>query len=357
MINVTKSFLPPKEVYESYLSRIWETNILTNRGPLTLELEKKLSARFHNPNFLFVSNGTIALQLLFKLFKLKGEVITTPFSYVATTSTLIWEGLKPVFVDIDENTFCINADLIEKAITKETTAILATHVFGNPCDVKKIQAIADKYNLKVIYDAAHAFDVSIDGKSVLNFGDASTLSFHATKVFHTGEGGAVILNSSDKFEELKLLHSFGHKGDDHFICGINAKNSEFHAAMGLANYNYIEEVVADRKRVTELYDANFRDTSLQLQNFQSNVKRNYSYYPVVLKTYEIMTNLQDKLKNNQINGRRYFYPSLNTLPYIDYRPCLLSEDIASRILCLPLYPGLHNDDVKRISEIVLECTK
>jgi dTDP-4-amino-4,6-dideoxygalactose transaminase len=354
MINVTKSFLPPFDVYTEYLARIWENNILTNRGPLTLEFEKKISERFDNHNILFVSNGTIALQLLYKLYGLTGEVITTPFSYVATTSSLIWEGLKPVFVDIDHKSFCIDPLQIEAAITEKTTAILATHVFGNPCDVEMIQLIADKHKLKVIYDAAHAFDVSIDGKSVLNFGDASTLSFHATKVFHTGEGGAVALNSSENWEELKLLHSFGHRGDEHFNCGINAKNSEFHAAMGLANYGFIEEIIADRKKISDLYDEYLCNLPLQYQEFRPEVRRNYSYYPIVLQSEDILLQLQRNLKVHNINARRYFYPSLNTLPYVDIGSCPVSENIAGRILCLPLYHGLAPSDVRQISDIVIE---
>lgn len=357
MINVTKSFLPPKEIFAEYLTRIWESNILTNRGPLALELEQKLSKRFQNENLLFVSNGTIALQLLFKLYNLTGEVITTPFSYVATTSTLIWEGLKPVFVDIDKNSFCIDPAKIENAITEKTSAILATHVFGNPCDVEKIKLIAEKYNLKVIYDAAHAFDVSINDQSVLNYGDASTLSFHATKVFHTGEGGAVILNTPEKLNELKLLHSFGHQGDDHFICGINAKNSELHAAMGLANYPYIEDVIKDRRRVTEQYDRDLSGSSIEFQYFDKNVKRNYSYYPIVLQDHKSLLSVQENLKKHDINARRYFYPSLNTLSYVQGSKCPISESIASKILCLPLYPGLPNSDIERITDILLASIK
>lgn len=266
MIYVTKSFLPPFEEYTKYLEKIWMNNILTNRGPLVQDLERSLEKRFKlDNNFLFVSNGTIALQLLVKLFKLKGEVITTPFSYVATTSSLIWEGLTPVFADINRNNFCIDPGKIESLITPQTSAIMATHVFGNPCDVTAIEKIAKKHNLKVIYDAAHAFDVTLNGKSILSYGDGSTLSFHATKVFHTGEGGGVIVHDNEQFEELKLLHSFGHKGDDHFICGINGKNSEFHAAMGLTNLPHMNDIFSSRKQITESYISKLKSDKIKLQ--------------------------------------------------------------------------------------------
>lgn len=355
MINVTKSFLPPWDDYSTYLARVWESGIITNRGPLALELESKLSKRFSNDNILFVGNGTIALQLLFKLHGLKGEVITTPFSYVATTSSLIWEGLKPVFVDINKDDFCIDPEKIESSITDKTTAILGTHVFGNPCDIEKIQEIAQKYNLKVIYDAAHAFDVSYKGKSVLNYGDGSTLSFHATKVFHTGEGGAVVLNQSTLFDQLKLFHSFGHKGNDHILCGINGKNSELHAAMGLANFGHVEKIIEGRKKVCYLYDEAFVNSSLKFQTIREGASKNYSYYPVVLPSENILLKVITVLEKNNIFPRRYFYPSLNKLPYVEGSSCPISEDLASRILCLPLYPDLPTSDVHNIASLIKGC--
>lgn len=352
MIYVTKSFLPPFEAYSKYLEKIWDKNILTNRGPLTLELESILAKRFTLENFLFVSNGTIALQLVVKLFDLKGEVITTPFSYVATTSSLIWEGLTPVFADINPEDFCIDPDKIESLITEKTSAILATHVFGNPCDVQAIEKIAQKYNLKVIYDAAHAFDVSFDGKSILSYGDASTLSFHATKIFHTGEGGGVTIKDSSLFENLKLLHSFGHRGDEHFVCGINGKNSELHAAMGLTNLPFMNEIIASRKEITEHYISSLTFKKIYFQSIRNGASKNYSYFPVVFESEAQLLKVVKSLNELNIFPRRYFYPSLNTLPYVCRNNCPISEDIATRILCLPLYAGLENEAVARISKII-----
>lgn len=352
MINVTKSFLPPMEEYTAYLSKIWDSNILTNRGPMVQELEAKLAERFHINNLLYVNNGTIALQLAVKLFNLKGEVITTPFSYVATTSALIWEGLTPIYVDINEEDFCIDPAKIEAKITDKTTAIMATHVFGNPCDVEAIEKIAKKHNLKVIYDAAHAFDISCNGKSILEYGDVSTLSFHATKVFHTVEGGAVVLKDSSLLETLKLLHSFGHKGDDHYICGINAKSSEFHAAMGLTNLPYVDRLIEERKRIAETYFELLPGDKVNFQKLRKDASRNYSYFPVMFENEKILLRVIEALHANQILPRRYFYPSLNTLKYVEKMDCPVSEDISTRILCLPLYPGLSIVSVRQISRII-----
>jgi dTDP-4-amino-4,6-dideoxygalactose transaminase len=355
MINVTKSFLPPLEEYVKMLEEVWQSNILTNRGPMALKLEKELEARFGINHLLFVSNGTIAIQLAIQALGITGEIITTPFSYVATTSSALWENLEVVFVDIDAKTLCVDPKKIEAAITPKTTAILATHVFGNPCDVVAIEQIAKKHNLKVIYDAAHAFDVQYAGKSILEYGDASTLSFHATKVFSTGEGGGVAIKDTETFEKLKLLHSFGHIRDDHFICGINGKNSDIHAAFGLTNLIHVKDQIAKRKTVCELYDRLLESGKITKPTQQPNATRNYSYYPVIFESEAVLTKVKNALEKEEIFARRYFYPSLNKLPYVKDTPCPVSEKISNSILCLPLYGDLASNDVEKISNIILKA--
>ena len=247
MIQVTKPFMPPLDEYISYVKDIWSRQWLTNNGPLVNHLELRLKEHLNVKHMLFVSNGTIALQMAIKALGLEGEVITTPFSFVATTSTLVWEGCKPVFVDVDPATLNIDPDKIEQAITSKTTGILATHVYGNPCDIDKIQAIAEKHQLKVIYDAAHCFGTLYKGQSVFNYGDISTLSLHATKVFHTIEGGALFSSSAELLRKIAYIRNFGFSNVDEISeLGINGKNSEFHAAMGLANLPYIDETILGR---------------------------------------------------------------------------------------------------------------
>ena len=244
MIPVIRPFLPPIEEYYHYIERVWSSVQLTNMGPLSRELEDKLREYLNVEYLLYVTNGTIALQMAIKALELHGEIITTPFSFVATSSTIVWEGCKPVFVDIDPETLDIDPTKIEAAITPNTRAVMATHVYGNPCDIEAIDAIARKYNLKVIYDAAHAFGVEVAGTSVFNFGDISTLSLHATKLFHTGEGGLVVTRDPRLFERLKYIRNFGFQGQESFAyLGINGKNSELHAAMGLANLKYVDQIL------------------------------------------------------------------------------------------------------------------
>src|SRR5690554_5232433 len=255
MILVTKPFLPPQEEYQHYLNKIWQSGWLTNMGPLSVELEKRLAIHLKVKNLLFVTNGTIALQMAIKALELKGEVITTPFSFVATTSSIVWEGCTPVFVDIDPNSLNIDANKIEAAITPNTSAILATHVYGNPCDVLAIEKIAKKHNLKVIYDGAHAFGVEVYGKSIFEYGDISICSLHATKLYHSIEGGLIITKDPELLRKLAFIRNFGFNGPEAFAeLGINGKNSEFHAAMGLANFEYIDAIHKKRKLLTERYD-------------------------------------------------------------------------------------------------------
>lgn len=352
-INVTKTALPPIKEYISYVEKIWENGQLTNQGPLLREFEEKIEKYLGVDDFHFVANGTLALQIALRALDItEGEVITTPFSYVATTSSILWERCDPVFVDIEPDTFCIDTKKIEAAITSKTKAIMAVHVFGFPCDVDAIEKIAIKHNLKVIYDGAHAFGAEYNGKSLLSYGDITTCSFHATKLFQTIEGGAIVAKHKNISDKIELIKKFGHVGDDHFIHGINAKASEFQAAMGLATLPYLAESIEKRKQVSELYDVLLGD-SVERPVLKKSLRRNYSYYPVVLKSEKQLLEKIDTLNKRDIYPRRYFYPSLNSLPYVESgNNCPVSEDISCRILCLPLYPELDDKVVKEICEVV-----
>ncbi len=354
MINVTKTFLPDREEYKKYVDGIWDRVQLTNNGPLLRQLEDELEQYLGVDNLYFCGNGTIVLQIALKVLGVTKEVITTPFSYCATTNSILWENCRPVFVDIDRDTFNIDPDLIEAAITPDTQAIMATHVYGNPCAVETIEAIANKHGLKVVYDAAHAFGVKYKGRSLLSFGDISTCSFHSTKVFHTIEGGAIISNHPELHEKLQLLRAFGHRGDEEYLyAGINGKNSEFHAAMGLCNLPRVGEIIAARRAVFDQYDALLRWERLRKPAIDPSLEYNYAYYPVLFESESAMRQVQAALLENEIIPRRYFYPSLNTLSFLpEYYPCPVSEDIASRVLSLPLYVGLLPEEIEKISGVI-----
>ncbi|MGB3526579.1 MAG: DegT/DnrJ/EryC1/StrS family aminotransferase [Flavobacteriales bacterium] len=345
-INVTRTFLPPREEYLHWLDKAYNSHVLTNHGPIHQELEETLRTRFNVPHLCLMANGTIALQLAIRALGVKGKVITTPFSYVATTSAILWEGCEPVFVDIDPKTCCIDPNLIEAAITPETSAILATHVYGIPCDVEAIDAIAKKHGLKVIYDAAHAFDVEYKGKSILAYGDASTLSFHATKLFHTVEGGAVALQDEEAEKRLRLMRSFGHISDDHIALGINAKMSEVHAAMGMAVLPYVEEIIANRTRCMEFYH-NALGSSVKRPLVPDKTVYNAAYFPIILATAHERENVTSSLLGLNVRPRRYFFPSLNRLPYLENLDlCPVAESCAERIICLPHYYGLLRSEME-----------
>lgn len=358
MISVTKPFLPPKEEYLKLLDGIWEREWLTNMGPLATQLESDLKLYLGVSNLNFVTNGTIALQMAIKALELTGEVITTPFSFVATSSSIVWENCTPIFVDIDSETLNIDPDKIEAKITKKTSAILATHVYGNPCDVETIEAIARKHNLKIIYDGAHAFGVELSGKSIFEYGDVSICSLHATKLYHSVEGGLIICQKKNLDEKLKYMRNFGISGFETFAeLGINGKNSEFHAAMGIANLKYVEMIRLKRKELAECYDKN-------LSGFGSTVKwndkatRNFAYYPLVLDNENQLLNVKMELERNEIHTRRYFYPSLaSALPYIQATKMPVTDEIAKRVLCLPLYYELKTTEVEMISKLILKHTK
>ncbi len=352
MINVTKTFLPPQKEYNKILKRAWDIDWITNRGMLVKELEQKLKSYLKVSNVLATTNGTLPLQIAIKALGLKGEIITTPFSYVATTSSIIWEGCTPVFVDINPEYLTIDETKIEAAITPKTTAILATHVFGNPCAVEEIDRISKKHNLKVIYDAAHAFGVTYNGKSIFEYGDVSTCSFHATKLFHTGEGGALFTNDAALMEKLFYHHNFGHEGKENFQgLGINAKMSELQAAMGLAVYPYLEEIINAREKVVKAYINEIEN--LQFLKIRPGTSWNFSYFPVIFKDENQLLKALKIFEKEEIYPRRYFYPSLDTLPYIIKSDKIsISSDMSKRILCLPLFHDLSHAHLKRIINII-----
>jgi dTDP-4-amino-4,6-dideoxygalactose transaminase len=355
MVNVTKTFLPPFEEYTAIVKRAFDNEWLTNRGELVCELEGKLSKflKLEDSKIILMNNGTIPLQIALKLLANEGEVITTPFSYVATTAAIVWENCTPVFVDILPDYLTIDVTKIEASITDKTTCILATHVFGNPCNIEAIEAIAMKHSLKVIYDAAHCFGVTYKGKSIFEYGDISTCSFHATKLFHTGEGGALFTNDSELFHKCFYSHTFGHLGPlDYHGVGINGKISELQAAMGLTVLPHMELIIQERKKVVDFYIKNLNFEKIRSFKHEENTIWNYSYYPVIFESEDILIQVQQILNSNNIYPRRYFYPSLNKIEYINGEFMPVSESIAERIMCLPLYLGLTEKDLYEIVNLI-----
>lgn len=355
-IQVTKTYLPSLEEYSELLSTVWENQWVTNGGPLIRKLETVLSDRFSTTTQV-VSNGTVALQIALRALDLTGTVITTPFSYVATTNALLWEGLTPIFVDIEDRWCTLDPNLVEAAIREDTTAILATHVYGYPCQHHQLLAIAERHGLALIYDAAHAFDVSVGGQSILGWGDISTLSFHATKVFHTIEGGAVIASREELIEKIDLLRSFGHRGSDYLTMGINGKNTELHAAIGLLNLPRLPANREARKRISDTYRDLLSGLPLRFLHPADfpGLYYNYAYFPVFCQDHDMREDLIAALNEQQIFPRRYFEPSLNELPYLPEKvrsSCPVSERAARTVVCLPLYPDLSLTEVRRICAIV-----
>lgn len=364
MIPVTKPYLPSREKLNEYIDGIYEREWLTNNGPLVQELTKRLEDYLGVENLLLVSNGTLALQIAYRALGIhepvdgkSAEAITTPFTFVATASSLKWEGIKPVFADIDPDTWCLAPENIEAQITPQTRAVVPVHVFGNACDVEAIDSIAKKHNLKVIYDAAHAFGVDYKGNSLLNYGDAATLSFHATKLFHTGEGGAIIFKRKEDLERAKQLISFGIVAPDSIDeLGINAKMNEIQAAMGLCVLDEMEKNNNARKIVWDTYEQALSG-HLTLQKRDSSVKYNNAYFPVVFKDEKETIQIFSSLRDNNIIARRYFYPSLDSVNYLDngaYQS--VSQNIASRIICLPLYSSLSSAEQNKVISILRSLT-
>ena len=353
MINVTKTYLPDKEKYKKYVDLIYSNGWVTNNGPLVKLLEKRLAKYLNVKNIVLVSNGTVALELAYRTLGIEGSAITSPFSFVATSSSLVTNGIKPIFADIDSKSFNININNIEKLIKEDTSVIVPVHVFGNSCDVEKIDTIAKKNNLKVVYDAAHAFGVKFKDKSILNYGDISTLSFHATKIFHTIEGGALIINDDSLVDKARYLINFGIKNREEIPeLGINAKMNEFEAAMGLCVLDDINELNLKRSLIYELYK-NELDGFVTFQEQNCDATPNHSYFPIILESEDQLKIVESALNKSAIFPRRYFYPSLDTLRYIKQNQfCEVSRNIASRVLCLPIYPGLEIKQQKLIAEII-----
>lgn len=359
LINVTKAYLPDKEKLFDYINKIYESAWLTNNGQFCKELETRLKDFLGVRNLILVSNGTLALQVAYKVLNITGSAVTTPFSFVATVSSLLWGDIRPAFADINPQTWNLAPENIEKAIEADTTAIVPVHVFGNPCEVEAIQAIAQKNNLKVIYDGAHAFGVKYKGESVLSWGDVTTLSFHATKLFHTIEGGAIITSDDELAKKIRLLINFGITGPETIDCvGINCKINEFQAAMGLCVLDDIEKIISGRKGVWECYQSNL-PKSITAQQWNANGSQNYHYYPVLFESETTLKMVQQALNSEQIFPRRYFYPSLDSLKFTNSKMQLpVSKDVASRILCLPIYTDLECHDqsciLKHIKSVLEE---
>jgi dTDP-4-amino-4,6-dideoxygalactose transaminase len=358
MINVTKSYLPEREKFKQYVDRIFDSGWLTNNGCYVQELQRRLCDYLGVRNLLLVANGTLALQIAYKLLNLSGKVITTPFTFVATISSQVWEGLEPIFVDIDRDTFNIDPNLVERAITAEVAALVPVHVFGNPCSVEALAEIAHRNKIKVIYDAAHAFGIQYKGRSILDFGDISILSFHSTKVFHTIEGGALIIKDEQLYEKAKLMINFGIPGLDNIIeLGINAKMNEFQASMGLCILDDLELVRARRQAVYEYYAANLPH-NLKTQRWNVYATNNYGYFPVVFENEALLLKVKDDLEKLGIKPRRYFHPSLEKLCYLQGRPPMPNSDqLAGRILCLPLFDSLAKQDQDVIIRVMRESIK
>lgn len=355
MIPVTKSFLPPIEEYSAQVQRAYDNQWLTNRGELVRELEEKLVnfLNLEECNILITNNGTTPLQIALKLLGKGGEIITTPFSYVATTAAIVWENCTPVFVDIHPEYLTIDESKIEEAISPKTTCILATHVFGNPCNIESIERIARKHNLKVIYDAAHCFGVKYKDKSIFEYGDISTCSFHATKIFHTGEGGAIFSKDPDLSHKIFYSHNFGHNGPLEFHgLGINAKISELQAAMGLAVLPYMNSIYEKREKIISHYNKGLKFNNLKPLSIRKDTTWNFSYFPVIFKNESVLNKVLIALEMVGIFPRRYFYPSLNKIEYVLGQKLEISESVSSRILCLPLFSDLDIESQSKIIETI-----
>ncbi len=355
-IFTTKAFLPPINEFMGYIKQAFKKGSFTDRGLLQQELEEKLKKYLNVNNFLCVTNATTALQMAIKALDIKGgEIITTPFSYVATTSAILAENCEPVYVDIEPDNFTIDAEKIEQAITPNTKAIMPVHIFGYACNIKKIEEIAKKHNLKVIYDAAHAFGAKYQDKPIVEYGDISVLSFQESKLFHTAEGGGIVTKDDNLNKQLDLIQKCGHVDDDFIRDGINARFSELHAAMGLANLKYIDENIQKRKELSECYDELLSE-NVKLPKKQPDLSYRYPYYIIVLKSVEEMNKVLNGLCENKIYPWNCYFPTLNTLRYLKkYQPCPVAEDICSRMLMMPLYPELNKKDIQKICKIAVNA--
>jgi dTDP-4-amino-4,6-dideoxygalactose transaminase len=356
-VMVTRTSLPPLEEYVAMLRKVWDSHWVTNDGPFVQQLERQLQEFLAVPDLCYVSNGTVALQLAVKALGLSGEVITTPFSYVATSGVLLWEGCTPVFADIRPGDLTIDPRQVEAAITAKTTAILATHIYGFPCDVDALQDIANRHGLKIVYDAAHAFGCKLNGRPLISHGDASCLSFHATKVFHTVEGGAVVVNGGDAVaRNVRLMRAFGQDGDRHLTIGINAKNSELHAAMGLCNLPRLERTGRARRIQHQRYVKLLGGGAVEMpKSTATGFEYNYAYFPILMPDESALLRVQELLARINVYPRRYFYPALNKIAYVNGAPCPLAEDAALRVLCLPMSELVTEGLQEEIAAIIIKA--
>lgn len=352
-IYVTQPTLAPLEEVNELMKGIWSSGIMTHNGPLVQRFEKECATKLGAPNLVSCTNGTVGLQMAIRALRLKGEIITTPFTFIATINSILWEGCTPVFVDIDPQTLCIDPKKIEEKITYHTVAIMPVHVFGNCCDIEAIDEIAKRHNLKVIYDACHSVGVRYKGQSIFNYGDISVTSFHATKMLNTAEGGGCFTLNQELDEKLRRIRFFGFENHADIVeDGTNGKMTEVHAAIGLANLKYLDDALKDRKTKYAMYkEALSQNESLSFQKINEDC--NYSYFPVMFRNEKTLLKVQAKLNEQHIYPRRYFYPSVNTFTrLVPYTSMPVSEDVASRILCLPLYYTLSIKDIERIVETI-----
>jgi dTDP-4-amino-4,6-dideoxygalactose transaminase len=357
MIPIVKPYQPELSKYQAYIEGIYQRKWLTNNGPLLKELEVRLADYLGVQHLMLVANGTLALQVAYRALGIDtGDVLTTPFTFAATPGSLMWQGLQPQFVDIANKSLNISPSLLNKHITRQTRAIAAVHVFGNPCDVERIEDIAKQHQLKVIYDAAHAFGCQYKGQSLLNYGDAATLSLHATKLFHCIEGGAIVFKHKDDMDKAKQLINFGFdKQNMPKFAGINVKMSEFHAAMGLAMFDDIDDIIAQRKVIVATYQ-HYLAGIVEFQTWSEHSENNGAYMPVLFNNESELLIVQEALTANAIESRRYFYPSLNTCAvYKNVVSCPVSESTALRALCLPLFVGLLKAEIKTICQTIKQC--
>lgn len=364
-ITVTAPLLPDMEEFNVLLKEIWDSKWITNNGSFHKQLEKELAEYLKVPYISLFTNGTLPLLTALQALRITGEVITTPYSFVATTHSIWWNGCKPVFVDIDPATGNIDPDAIEAAITNKTTAIMPVHVYGKPCDTKWIQEIADKYGLKVIYDAAHAFGVEIDGESILNAGDMSTLSFHATKVYNTLEGGALVMHDAETKKRIDYLKNFGFAGETEVVApGINSKVDEVRAAYGLLNLRQVDAAIEARHQVAIKYREALRPVEgITFMDDMPGVKHNYSYFPIFVDAEKYgMTrdDLYEKMKSHNVLGRRYFYPLISTFSTYRGLPSAAPENLpkahkmADSVICLPMHHELSDEDINRVLELIVK---
>ena len=354
-VYITRPLVAPLEALANGLESVWESQWFTNNGPRVRELEQKLAAELDTAKPLLVTNGTVALHVALRTLGLQpGTILTTPFTWIATSSSILWEGYTPKLVDVNPNTFNIDVSKIEEAITDDTVAIMAVHVFSNPCDVEALERISKQYNLPIIYDAAHAFGVQVGGKSIFSWGDISTASFHATKVFNTAEGGGVFCSTPEHYEIAYSIRDFGYDRSRNIErLGTNAKMSELHAVLGLINLPLMEGAINKRRLLTKTYRA-ILDGHVRFQQFNPDAY-NYAYMPVVFASENELLRVFEHLQDHNVFPRRYFYPSLSEVTtLLPNQPCPVAEDLASRILCLPLYPTLEVEAVKQVGRLIVE---